>query len=89
MLEVIENTGQIVWLGGRESLGRFQETPMNTGLFSATSLIEISWRFPIVSSAFVRLRLFADFADVMSLKMSLAESRSIGVRYIVREPHER
>lgn len=45
------------WLGGRDSLGPFQDTPMNTGLSRVNCATPAIWHFRLLS--FVGLRPFA------------------------------
>jgi hypothetical protein len=60
------------WLGGRESLPRLSEIPINTGVFRLTRTVPAIWHFRILSSAFVRSPQFSDFAGAMTLEMTLA-----------------
>jgi hypothetical protein len=64
------------WLGGRESLPQFSETPTKTSVFSTTCMTSVNWRFQMLSSAGVCLLLFSDFASAMTLEMTLAPNVS-------------
>ena len=72
------------WLGGRESLPQPSETPTKTGVFSPTRVMSANQRFRIPSSAAVRLLLFSDFANAMTLEMTLAPNVSRGSRSFYR-----
>ena len=94
---------EFVWLGGRESLPSRSETSINTRLFRLTHTVPVIWRFPILSSAFVRSRPFSGFASAMTLEMTLAATISgvllskasrriliaIHVRFTTAEPSSR
>jgi hypothetical protein len=76
VLEVTENTGDFVWLGGRESLPQFSETPAKTGVFSTTRMMLANWCFRVLSLAPVCFLLFSDSASAMTLEMTLAPNVS-------------
>jgi hypothetical protein len=60
------------WLGGRDSLGRFRETPMKMGHCRVNLVAPAVWHFRVLSPVFVYLRLFSRFAGTMTLAMTLA-----------------
>jgi hypothetical protein len=60
------------WLGGRDSLGLFQETPIRTGHFRVNLATPAISHLRLLSLAFVDSRLFSDFASGMTLTMTLA-----------------
>ena len=60
------------WLGGSDSCRRFQKTPIGAGVFRVSLDPRAIRRFRILSFAFVYSRLFLDFANGMTLTMTLA-----------------
>jgi hypothetical protein len=59
------------WLGGRDSIGSFQETARTTGCLRVNLVGPAIWRFRLLSSAFVEWRSFSSCASAMALAMTL------------------